>query len=139
MAQERLRPPVVGPKESHVLGLVPFGEALSRRGHEQGNVEKFRGRITKQFIEIELPGRGIQQIASAHHLGNPHFPIIGHHCQLISKHPVRAPDDKIPAVPEKVFPEFPLTAIGKGDFPVGHHQAVSRAAALGQPGPLFFR
>src|SRR5206468_12612329 len=50
---------------------------------------------TTLFRSEQLPERGDQQILCAHHLGNAHCRIIYNHCELIRRHVIAPPDNKV--------------------------------------------
>ena len=69
----------------------------------------------KLLLQPQLPGGGVQQIAAPHHLGDPLKGVVHHHRQLIGVHPVRAAEDKVPALRRQVLGTVPLELIPEGD------------------------
>ena len=62
-------------------------------------------------LEIELPGRGGEQIPAPDHLSHTHKPVIRCHGKLIGVHSVRAAEDKIPAVPAEIHAVFSIYSV----------------------------
>ena len=56
---------------------------------------KIRRRPLQRAIEEQLPKSGVEQIRAAHHLGDLHDGIVDDHGQLVGRHVVFPPDDKI--------------------------------------------
>ena len=53
---------------------------------------------SQQMLQVDLAGRGAQQIASAHDLGDAHGSVVDHHGQLIGKNTIAAAHQKVAAL-----------------------------------------
>ena len=91
----------------------------------------------KLLLQPQLPGGGVQQIAAPHHLGDPLKGVVHHHRQLIGVHPVRAAEDKVPALRRQVLGTVPLELIPEGDCLLRDLNAPGGDTPGGQSGPLF--
>src|SRR6202030_2671405 len=73
-------------------------------------------------LQGELPGRAVQKVPAAHHIGHALQRIVHHHRQLVGERAVAAPDDDIPALAQREAAD-PLRPILEG------HDAVFDPAA----------
>ena len=76
----------------------------------------------QQMVKVQLPGGGIQQVSPPHHLRDAHGGVVHHHSQLIGKHPVRPPQQKITAVRRQIFLIPAHVAVRKAPSLVRHDQ-----------------
>src|SRR6185369_13660283 len=78
----------------------------------------------------DLPGRAVEEVGAAHHVGDALQGIINDHGELIGEGSVAAPDDDVAALCECEF-QWPLQAILERHVARGHPEARGgRARAL---------
>jgi len=56
-----------------------------------------RSRQLQGALQGQLPGRAVEKVGAAHHMGHALQRIVHYHRELVSKRAVAAPDDDIPA------------------------------------------
>ena len=93
-----------------------------------------RGLQPQTIIEIELAGRGGQQIQSPNYLGDAGSCVVHYHGQLVGIDAVCPADDKIAAVLGQILPIWPLKPVLYSPDCIGDLQPPGRR--LGFLGPL---
>ena len=112
---------------------MPLGQTHPSRVPHQFAMEIFWNGILQCADQKKLPSRGLQQIRSAHHFGDPHRRVIDHDCQLIGRNIIPAPHQKIAEVTSRDITLPTLTQIGEFNFvPVRHPKAPVHARRLGK-------
>ena len=95
---------------------------------------KFRRGQAQLPVKPELARCAGQEVAAAHDLIDAHQRVVHNDGQLVGKHTVGPPQEKIPAVAGEVFFIVPHVAVLKGDDLVGHLHAPGGGAGLGALG-----
>ncbi|CDN45959.1 hypothetical protein BN871_JT_00040 [Paenibacillus sp. P22] len=94
-ANGRFRPGARFPDGGQGDAAMALGQPLAVRSHQQRNMgEPGRGEA-ERFIEQQLAGSGVQQIAAAQHIRHAHQGIVHRYGQLVAEDAVRPPDDKV--------------------------------------------
>lgn len=78
-AQQCLGRAKAGAEFAQVQIAVALGKAAAIRRYEQRNVRVARRGKSQQMLQVDLAGRGAQQVASAHDLGDAHGGVVDHH------------------------------------------------------------
>jgi hypothetical protein len=93
-----LRSPSQLPQLPNAQRIMPLRQPDSRLIARQIAVKIIRHTQPQRPKQKNLPRRGLQQIRPAHNFGDPHSSIVHHHSQLISRHIIAPPNNKIPKV-----------------------------------------
>ena len=80
-----------------------------------------RGRHAEQPEQVDLASGGVEQIGSAHHVGDARIDIVHDHRELVSEQPVGAQYDVVAGVGGEVDLLFALDAIDEADPPLRAH------------------
>ena len=80
----------------------------------------------QQTVQIQLPGRGGEQVRPPHHLRHPHPGVVHDDGQLVSKDPIGPAEVEIPAVPQQVLAVGAHAAVHERNFFVRHAETISR-------------
>jgi len=116
-----LRSPSQLAKFPNTQGIMPLRQPHTRLIAHQIAVKIIRHRQPQRAKQQNLPSRRLQQIRPAHHFGDPHGRVVHHHRQLISRHIVAPPNNKIPKVAPRHEPLRPKMQIRKTNlFPIRH-------------------
>lgn len=91
------------PQRAEVQRFFPLAQPPSVRRKQQRNVIVCRCWKPKCLLQPHLTRHGAQQIAPPDDLCDAACRVIGHDCELIGAYAVRAADNKIAAVPRKIF------------------------------------
>lgn len=90
------------------------------------------GLAAERFHQPDLPRRGVKQVARAHNARDAHIEIVHAHGELVGKHAVRAPDEKIVAP----VPQFgclqTVVRVNEGNVRVRYRKLFRRAATHAQ-------
>lgn len=73
-------------------------------------------RVVQQPLQVNLAGRGIQQIRTSHHVRYSLRRVVHHHCQLIGPDAIGPQQNKIPAVFRQVERALALHMVLPGNF-----------------------
>ena len=95
---------------------------------------EFRRGQAQLPVKPELARCAGQEVAAAHDLIDAHQRVVHNDGQLVGKHTVGPPQEKIPAVAGEVFFIVPHVAVLKGNDLVGHLHAPGGGADLGALG-----
>ena len=95
------------------MGLL--AEFVSASIDEHGDMKIIRRRQVEAMLQIDLPRRGVEQVASAQHFGDVLLVIIDHDSQLVSKSLVTPSNDKVPRLFCQVMLDAPLQSITNAD------------------------
>ena len=115
---------------------VALRQATVALGHEQRYVRVDGMRQTEQLLQVELLGRGAQEVHAAHHRGDALGRVVHHHGQLVGERAVRALHEEVSAVGGEVLSVGPLHLVDEGDLPIGHDEALRGHALLRADGAL---
>src|SRR5215469_1134054 len=116
-----LRCPPEFPEFPHTQGIMPLCQTHTSLVADQITMIEVRHRKPEGTIEQDLPRRRLEQIRSADNLRDSHGGVVDNHGQLIGRHIIPAPDNKIPEVLPSNDPLRPKMQIGKPDlFPARH-------------------
>jgi len=77
---------------------MPLGQPPSIGIHSKPAMKPCWILIAQCAVQQNLPGRRLQQIRAAHHLGNPHCGIVGYAGKLVTRFSIPSPDDEIPKI-----------------------------------------
>ena len=91
-------------------------------------------RQLQEPVEVQLPGRGGQQVRPPDHLRHTHGGVVHYYRQLIGEHAVGPAEEKVSAVLRQLFRVMPHVPVDERKFLVRHLQAKGRGAVLR---PLF--
>ncbi len=86
---------------------------MSIDNHRDMSVAEIRE--TQFALQENLPGRGLQQVDPAHHVGYSLGLVINNHCNLVGVYPVFATDDEIADSVQDVLFLVTLNPIAESD------------------------
>jgi hypothetical protein len=86
---------------------------------EHRHMQVIRRRQLEELLQIDLPRRGVEQVASPQHFGDVLLVIIDHDSQLIGIGLIAPPNDKVPRLFGQVLFDASLQLIVDADGPRG--------------------
>ena len=106
------------PQRSEVQRFFPLAQPPPVRRKQKRDMIIRRRWEPERLLQPHLARHRTQQIASSDNLSDAARRIVGHNCQLIGVYAVRAADNKIAAVPRKIFGVRALkTVLYRYNFP----------------------
>lgn len=112
---------------------MALGEALTVRVADEGNVKPRRRFPAEGAVEEELAGGAEEEVRPAHDFGNLHGVVVGDDGELIARHTITPPNEKITEVfsGNKVLrAEVPIDVLDR--LAVRHAEAPVQLAGLGR-------
>ena len=64
--------------------------------HDEGQVPIIRRRQRQSLLQVDLPGRALQQVGTAHDVANTLLGVVDYDGKLVGKCTITAPDNGIP-------------------------------------------
>ena len=101
---------------SNAQRIAAFGKTRPSGVSHQFAMKILRRPIAESPLQQNLPRGGFQQISSADDLGNPHGRVIDDDRQLIRRHIVPSPNEKITNVASREISLYTQVQICKGNL-----------------------